>query len=182
MSSLSNFDCGCVCTCGVSFPSFFLWVTCRRGGLPVLSFCFIYSTRLTVSEETAGLPRLSSSRSLIDINQPDRHAPTPLSRKPTRAFTALVRKHFVLFKLRAAAGPISPRCGQTCECARCTSPFLHSQLAQSRQRGTISASTRAFVAFSVVVRGISVIWTVQVDRGTRVAIDPDPNRTSTHML
>ena len=84
----------------------------------------------------------------LDINQPDRHAPTPLSRKPTRAFTALVRKHFVLFKLRAAAGPISPRCGQTCECARCTSPFLHSQLAQSRQRGTISASTRAFVAFS----------------------------------
>ena len=165
------------------FVSFILSLghMCRRGGLPVLSFCFIYSTRLTVSEETAGVPRLSSSRSLIDINQPDRHAPTPLSRKPTRAFTALVRKHFVLFKLRAAAGPINPRCGQTCECARCM-PFLHSQLAQSRQRGTISASTRAFVAFSVVVRGISVIWTVQVDRGTGVAIDRDPNSTSTHML
>ena len=46
------------------------------GGLPVLSFCFIYSTRLTVSDETAGLPRLSSSRSL-------RHQPTRSTRTDT---------------------------------------------------------------------------------------------------
>ena len=156
------------------------WVTCRRGGSPSSHFVsFILPVLPYPTKQPACLgwaPVVA-----LDINRPDRHAPTPLSRKPTRAFTDLVRKHFVLFKLRAAAGPISPRCGQTCEWARCTSPFLHSQLAQSRQ-GTISASTRAFVAFWVVVRGISVIWTVQVDRGTRVAIDPDPNRTSTHML
>ena len=46
------------------------------GGLPVLSFCFIYSTRLAVSDETAGLPRLSSSRSL-------RHQPTKSTRTDT---------------------------------------------------------------------------------------------------
>ena len=74
LSSLSNFDCGCVCTCGVSFPSVLGHMS--TGGAPRPLICFMYSTRLTVSDETAGLPRLISSHSL-------RHQPTRSTRTDT---------------------------------------------------------------------------------------------------